>query len=105
MPAFNASGSSPRGTLSLGTALDQSDALKNLLLRLHQSRERFAAIRAVLPEALRDQVRPGPLDDAGWTLLVPGGAAASKLRQLVPALEASLLEQGWQGTSIRIKIQ
>ena len=41
----------------------------------------------------------------GWSLLAPSGAAASKLRQLVPALEASLHEQGWQPTPIRIKVQ
>ena len=38
----------------------------------------------------RAELRPGPLDEAGWTLLVPGGAAAAKLRQLRPALEAAL---------------
>jgi Dna[CI] antecedent, DciA len=93
------------GSLSLGAALDQNQALGRLLQRLQESRARFATVRELLPEHLRDQVRPGPLDDAGWSLLAPSGAAASKLRQLVPALEARLLEQGWQPTPIRIKVQ
>ncbi len=105
MPPHKATGTSHPGTLSLGSALDQSQPLAKLLQRLQESRARYAAIRAELPEALRDQVRPGPLDDAGWSLLVPNGAAASKLRQLVPALDATLCSQGWQPTPIRVKVQ
>lgn len=91
--------------MALGTALDQNQALGRLLQRLHESRARFAAIRELLPDSLREQVRPGPLDDAGWSLLAPSGAAASKLRQLVPALEVRLLEQGWQPTPLRIRVR
>jgi len=98
-------GPSSPGTLALGAALDQNQTLGRLLQRLQESRARFAAIREMLPDTLRDQVRPGPLDDAGWSLLAPSGAAASKLRQLVPALETRLHEQGWQPTPIRIKVQ
>jgi hypothetical protein len=105
MSAPKTHGPTNPGTLHLGTALDQNQTLAKLLQRLQQSRERFEAVRGQLPEALRDQVRPGPLDDAGWSLLVPNGAAASKLRQLLPALEAALRAQGVQGTSIRIKVQ
>jgi hypothetical protein len=93
------------GTLALGAALDQSQPLARLLQRLKESRARFDTICAHLPEPLRDQVRPGPLDDAGWTLLVPHGAAASKLRQIVPTLEAALRGAGWQVAAIRIKVQ
>lgn len=93
------------GTLALGAALGQSPMLTQLLKRLQESRERFAAIRQHLPEPLRDAVRPGPLDEAGWSLLVPSGAVASKLRQLRPELEAALISQGWQPTPIRIKVQ
>lgn len=92
-------------TLALGAALDQSEPLARLMQRLQESRARFAAIQEHLPETLRDQVRPGPLDDQGWSLLVSNGAAASKLRQLIPALETTLLSQGWQISSIRIRVQ
>jgi hypothetical protein len=95
----------PRGpALALGTALDQSQPLVRLMQRLQESRARFATIRELLPEALRDQVRPGPLDDEGWSLLACNGAAASKLRQLLPTLEAALLAGGWHVTAIRIRV-
>jgi len=92
------------GTWTLGSALDQSQALARLLQRLQESQARFAAIREHLPDPLRAAVRPGPLDEAGWSLLAQSGAAASKLRQLLPELEAALLHQGWQVVPIRIKV-
>jgi len=104
MPGPKASTPAIRGTLALSDALDQSEPLANLLARLQQSQARFAAIREQLPDNLRSQVRPGPIDDAGWSLLVPGGAAASKLRQLVPELQATLRAQGWAATPIRIRV-
>lgn len=92
------------GNLALGTALAQSQPLARLLRRLEESRARFNTIREHLPDVLREQVRPGPLDDAGWSLLVPNGAAASKLRQLVPVLEAALLAKGWAAVPVRIRV-
>jgi hypothetical protein len=93
------------GTWALGAALEQSQALAQLLQRLQQSRARLACIRELLPEPLRGVVRAGPLDEAGWSLLVPSGAVASKLRQLVPELQAALQHQGWPELAIRIKVQ
>jgi hypothetical protein len=93
-----------RGTLALADALDQSQPLAHLLQRLQQSQARFAAIREQLPHNLRSQVRPGPIDYGGWTLLVPGGAAASKLRQLLPELQAALIAQGWPEAPIRVRV-
>ena len=96
--------SSP-GTWALGAALDRSPPLTQLLQRLQQSQQRLAALSGLLPEGLRSEVRAGPLDDAGWTLLVPGGAAASKLRQLLPQLQAALQAQGWAELPIRVRVQ
>lgn len=93
------------GTLALATALDQSQPLTALLQRLQQSRARFAAIEPHLDAGLRSTVRPGPLDDAGWSLLVTGGATAAKLRQLLPQLQAALRAQGWPDTPIRVRVQ
>ena len=93
------------GTLAMGAALDSSVPLARLMQRLRESNERFACISDSLPPDLRQQVRPGPLDDEGWSLLVSSGAVAAKLRQLVPALDTALRTAGWQGTSIRIKVQ
>ena len=104
MPSPTPSAAAHPGTLALAEALDRSQPLALLLQRLQQSRERFAAIQAQLPASLRAQVRPGPLDEAGWSLLVPGGAAASKLRQLLPELQAALRTQGWPELPIRVRI-
>jgi hypothetical protein len=93
-----------QGTWALASALDQSQPLARLLQRLQESQARLAAVREHLPEALRDAVRAGPLDDAGWSLLAPSGAVASKLRQMLPELQAALERQGWQETPIRIKV-
>ena len=93
------------GTLPLRSALDDSAPLARLLQRARESRERFDAVSALLPDGLREAVRPGPLDDEGWMLLAAHGAAAAKLRQLLPRLESALLERGWQGTPIKVRIQ
>lgn len=105
-----AAGSHPKtaalaGVLRVDRALGDNAALGRLLQRLQDSRARFAAIRELLPDALRTQVRPGPLDDAGWTLLVPGGAAAAKLRQLQPLLADALRARGLPVAAIRVRIR
>lgn len=91
-------------SLPLSAALGQSEALNGLLRRLHDSRARLDSVAALLPESLRPAVRPGPLDDAGWVLLVADSSAAAKLRQLMPALEAALLAAGWPRVAIRVKV-
>lgn len=95
----------PSPTLSLASALEHSEPLSLLLRRLHDARSRFAAIRGELPEPLRDDVRPGPVDADVWTLLAEHNAAAAKLRQLVPTLQLRLQAAGWQGTSIKVRVQ
>lgn len=92
------------GTWALGAALDHSQPLSALLQRLQLSRARLAAIEPHLDEGLRGAVRAGPLDDAGWTLLVPGGAAAAKLRQLLPQLQAALRAQGFAELPLRVRV-
>ena len=95
----------PAGHLSLGDALDRSEPLTRLLQRLQESRARFDAISDLLPGGLQQAVRPGPVDDDGWSLLAAHGAAAAKLRQLLPRLEATLVSKGWQPTPIKVRVQ
>ena len=91
--------------LALARALDRSEPLAGLLQRVRDSRERFDAIRARLPPALLGSVRPGPLDESGWSMLVDHAAAAAKLRQMLPDLQSALSDRGWPGPPIKIKIQ
>ena len=88
----------------LATALDRSEPLTGLLQRVRDSKARLAIIAPLLPPGLRELVRPGPLDDAAWVLLVSNAASAAKLRQLLPAFEEALQAQGWRGPAIRIKV-
>jgi hypothetical protein len=92
-------------TLKLATALEHCEPLGQLLRRLHEARAHFEAISPLLPPALRADVRPGPVDGACWTLLAAHNPAAAKLRQMLPHLLQRLQEQGWQGTSIKVRVQ
>ena len=58
----------------------------------------------LLPPALRELVRPGPIEGESWCLLVPHNAAAAKLRQLAPALLDRLRATGRSVSTIRIKV-
>ncbi|HET9822274.1 MAG TPA: hypothetical protein VFQ16_10665 [Burkholderiaceae bacterium] len=89
----------------LAGALARHGGLADLTARLARSRACFDALRGELPEALRDAVQPGPIDDAGWTLLAANAAVASKLRHLLPRLEAVLRSQGAAAPPIRIRIR
>jgi hypothetical protein len=91
-------------TLALGDAMGRSTPLARLLLQARQSRERFAVVSALLPPGLREAVRPGPLDDEGWQLLAAHGAAAAKLRQLLPRLEQAVLDHGWPAAPIKVRV-
>lgn len=89
----------------LNAALQGSAPLAGLLHRIRQSQARLDAIAPLLPETLRQAVRPGPLDDAGWSLLVANSAAAAKLRQMLPQLQTGLQAAGWPTMEIRLKVQ
>jgi hypothetical protein len=94
----------PRPSTSIEAALASSDALNRLSDRLRRSNACFELIAPLLPAALRAQVKPGPIDDDGWALLVPHAAAAAKLRQLLPALAAHLQTAGAGPITIRVRI-
>jgi Dna[CI] antecedent, DciA len=89
---------------SLAQALGQSEALSGLSRRLALSQQRWLVASQTLPPALRAQVRPGVLDDEGWTLMVSSAAAAAKLRNCLPLIEASLREAGWSTLALRIRL-
>ena len=95
----------PAGVLKVDRALGSHAAFARLLQRVQESRRRHEAIGHLLPDALRAQVRAGPLDDEGWTLLVPSGAAAAKLRQLLPGLVDALRAAGLPVAAIRVRVQ
>jgi hypothetical protein len=91
--------------LTLARALDQSTPLAALMARVRDSQARFDAISALIPEPMRLDVRPGPLDDEGWSLLAASNAAAAKLRQIVPDISQQLVQNGWKPIAIRVRVQ
>ena len=91
--------------MRLAQALQRSEPLARLGQLLRDSNARFDAIRPCLPAVLAPHVKPGPVDELGWSLLAANASVAAKLRQLQPRIEATLKERGWQVSAIRIKVQ
>jgi hypothetical protein len=91
--------------LRIEQALQQSAPLVRLQQLMRDSNARFEAIRSALPSALATHVKPGPVDDTGWSLLAANASVAAKLRQLQPLLEDALRQRGWPVSAIRVKVQ
>ena len=85
-------------------ALGDSEPLVRLAQRVRDSQARLVAVSALLPAQLANQVRSGPLDDEGWTLLAANTAVAAKLRQMLPLLVQALTDQGWPARALRVKV-
>ena len=94
----------PRPAMPLRQALSASEPLARLLHRLQASREALEAVRADLPPEIRALVQAGPWDEQQWTLFVHSAAAAAKLRQCLPALQARLQQSGRAAVAIRVKV-
>ena len=95
----------PAAAVPIAEVMRSSQALARLVDRLRESDALFAAIQPLLPPGLAASVRPGPIDEAGWSLLGANAAVAAKLRQLAPHLEERLRERGHAVAAIRIKVQ
>ncbi len=89
----------------LTAALAHAKPLVSLLQRLEASKQCLEAVRAVLPAGLAAHVRPGPLDEEGWTLLAANSAVSAKLRQLQPHLMEALRQKGLKVNAIRVRVQ
>ena len=91
--------------LPIAQALKQHDGLARLGVLIRESNRRMDIIRPALPGALTRFVKPGPVDEEGWTLLAANAAVAAKLRHLQPRLEQMLQELGLQPAKMRVKVQ
>jgi hypothetical protein len=92
-------------SISVMQATHDSPTLSKLADLATESSARLRAIQALIPVLLRPAVKAGPIEGTTWCLLVANSAVASKLRQLLPALEAHLRSAGWEVNSIRLKVQ
>ncbi len=91
--------------ISLDRAIASSDSLASLAARLRESEQRLATIAPLLPDTLAREVRPGPIDDEGWSLLVSNAAVAAKLRQLLPRLNEELRSRSFRDLPIRVRLR
>ena len=91
--------------LKIQEALAESAALSRLRDLLAQSTAHLDAIMHLLPASLKTQIKAGPIDADGWTLLVTNAAVAAKVRHLLPHLESEIRARGWQLSAIRVRIQ
>lgn len=92
-----------RTSVSLTEAAADSPMLARLGALVERSKQHMVAIEPILPKGLKSQVTAGPVEEGVWCLLVRSGAVASKLRQLLPDLEARLLAV--QGSNIKIRVK
>lgn len=91
--------------VTLLQASAESPTLARLIDLNRDSVARLEAIKPLIPPALQNAVRAGPIEGEVWCLLLENGAAAAKIRQLLPALTSHLRVSGWAVDSIRLKIQ
>lgn len=91
-------------SVPVAQALRRDPTLGDLLARAARSAQLLNSIAPLIPPALREQVRPGPLDGAVWHVLVPHAAVATRLRYLMPAIEAHLRTKGYEVREVRIKV-
>jgi hypothetical protein len=93
-----------RRTQTAIEAAEASPQLASLAARAQASAQRLEALRSLMPAPLFSQLAAGPVDEGGWCLLVKNNAAAAKVRQLLPALEAHLRTQRLPVSAIRVKV-
>lgn len=91
--------------VTLQQASTESPTLAKLTALATDSGERLRCVSALVPVSLRASISPGPVEGSTWCLLVNSNAAASKVRQLVPAMLAQLRTKGWDVREIRLKVQ
>ena len=91
--------------VTLQQASEESPTLAKLAALTRDLSERLKAIEMLIPATLRPALQAGPIDGDCWCLLVKSNAAAAKIRQLLPALQAHLRSRGWEVNAIRLKVQ
>ena len=90
--------------ISLEQAAQSSTALSQLVSQAREANARMKAIEPLLPPSLRAHVQPGQIEGDHWNLILKNAAAATKVRHLLPSLEAHLRSKGWNVARIQLKV-
>jgi hypothetical protein len=91
--------------ITLLQATQDSETLNRLCELASESSQRLKSIQSLMPPSLRASVHPGPIEGPVWCLLLDNNAAAAKIKQLLPSLQAHLRSKGWEVNAIRLKVQ
>jgi hypothetical protein len=91
--------------ITLAGAIAGNDSLAGLAARLRESNRRFEAIAPLLPDGLARELRPGPIDEEGWSLLASNAAVAAKLRHHLPRLTEELRSRAFRELPIRVRLR
>ena len=91
-------------SVTFDQAIENSPSLARLAGMVRESSDLLKSVELLLPATMRPGVKAGPIEGEIWCLLVSSNAAAAKLRQLLPALQARLQANGHKITSIRLKL-
>jgi hypothetical protein len=86
-------------------AVGAAPVLQQLRDRMALSQRCLDLVLPIIPATLRPHIKAGPIEEHQWCLLVSSAAASTKLRQLMPTLQATLANHGMGITAIRIKVQ
>ena len=90
--------------VTLMEAAQESPSLARLTELTRASSQRLKLIHTLVPGPLQNAIQAGPIEGTEWCLLVSSNAAAAKLRQMLPALQAHLNSHGHAVEKIRLKI-
>ncbi len=86
-------------------AAHESPTLSHLTQLALESNDRLKSIEPLIPQGIFKTMKAGPIDGATWCLILDNNAAAAKVRQLSPAIQAHLRTKGWNIDTLRLKVQ
>lgn len=81
-----------------------SNELQSIAVKAMESKERLRSVKPLLPATLHSSVEAGPIEGSTWCLIMKSSAAAAKIRQLIPSMQAHLRSKGWDVETIRLRI-
>jgi hypothetical protein len=84
-----------KGQVSVGAVLHKNpahshSAFANLVQQAKASQLCWQQVRSLIPHELAEHIAPGPVIGQTWRLLARHNAVASKLKQLLPRIQAEL---------------
>jgi hypothetical protein len=96
--------SRPSRSWTVLQASQESPTLARLSELAAESAAWLQCVTPLLPFGLRSSIKAGPVEGHVWCLVLDNTAVASKVRQLLPAMQAQLRSKGWEVAEIRLTV-